>query len=585
MIPGAYTDKDMKDATKHCFNEFTVSKLIMGFIKENKGLFAIYLLFLLIVPLQDVGLPHLLGKLLKALQKKEKMTLILVMIVVVLLILQTGYVLADYVEIKMVPLLIKYVRNEILKHIFDTHDTNLETIMVGDVTTKLVRLPLAMHKYIDNLKNNFVPQMFVFVVVAIYISFYNLLLGGTFFLLVIIMLVGIFRSVKVCGNVAKEKNKVYSYMHDEIDDVLRNITTVLNYDTKNQELNRLDIIHERFADLTEKTLKCSLSIRYLLVPLILLYMVFFIVYSYRLLKKNKIKVFTFVPLFVVVLYASNTMWKMLDKVRDLVFKWGLLQESLEVFKRCVSKCKESSNMTENIPSLGNDRTKHAFITFDNVSYNYDSNRVLHNVNLELYKGDRTLLIGQIGSGKSTILKLIMKYHEPSSGRLLLDNVPYENLSTMFIRSKIGYIPQIPILLNRTLYENIAYGNNGNATHHITKDDVWQMMDAYNLLGVFSNLPDGLDTNVGKDGSKLSGGQRQIVWILRVILQQPDIILMDEPTSAVDNRTKVILQHLISKALMNKTVIMVTHDEQLKKFADRVIEISDGQIINDESREK
>lgn len=572
------TQLSSPDAAKYnCFNDVTVSKLIMGFIKEHKGLFVIYLLFLLIVPLQDVGLPHLLGKLLKALQKKEKMTLILIMIVVVLLLLQAGYMLADYVEIKMVPLLVKYVRNTILQHIFDTHNNNLETLLVGDITTKLVRLPLALYKYIDNLKNNFVPQIFVFIVVSIYISFYSVVLGISFFVLVIIMLVGFFKSVNVCGRIAKEKNRVYSYMHDEIDDVLRNITTVLNYDTRNQEMDRLDIIHNQFAELTEKTLRCSLSIRYVLVPLILLYLVFFIFYSYRLLKNNKIKVFTFVPLFVVVLYASNTMWKMLDRIRDLVFKWGLLQESLELFKKCVLKDNVDAAVTHNIVPGGVDG-KHAIITFQNVSYDYDgSSNVLNTINLQFYKGERTLLVGQIGSGKSTILKLIMKYHEPSSGRLLFDGVPYANLSTSFIRSKIGYIPQTPILLNRTLYENIAYGNSSDL--HVTKDKVWKLMEEFNLLGVFSNLPDGLDTNVGKDGSKLSGGQRQIVWILRLLIQQPEVILMDEPTSAVDNRTKTILQKLISTALMNKTVIMVTHDENLKKFADRVIDISDGNIIN------
>ena len=129
-----------------------------------------------------------------------------------------------------------------------------------------------------------------------------------------------------------------------------------------------------------------------------------------------------------------------------------------------------------------------------------------------------------------------------------------------------YVPQTPILLNRTVYENIIYGIHPAPS----KEDVEAVMKEAGLVKFLEELPNGLDSSAGIHGGKLSGGQRQIVWLLKAILINPEIIIMDEPTASVDEKTKNIIHLLMQKIMKDKTVIMITHDSYLLKFADKKI---------------
>jgi ABC-type multidrug transport system fused ATPase/permease subunit len=156
---------------------------------------------------------------------------------------------------------------------------------------------------------------------------------------------------------------------------------------------------------------------------------------------------------------------------------------------------------------------------------------------------------------------------------------FRNIPLKDLRKKIGYVPQVPILFNRSVYENISYGNN------ISKDEIINILQEYNILKEFSNLEKGLDTPIGKNGSRLSGGQRQLVWCLRVLLNNPDVLILDEPTASIDFKTKEILNALLDKVMKDKIVIMVTHDDYLLQKADRVIVMQNGQIVKDIPKNK
>jgi ABC-type dipeptide/oligopeptide/nickel transport system ATPase component len=190
--------------------------------------------------------------------------------------------------------------------------------------------------------------------------------------------------------------------------------------------------------------------------------------------------------------------------------------------------------------------------------------------------ETTLIVGEIGSGKSTIISLLLKYQTPQRGEIFLQGIPYSSIPTEELRQRIIYIPQTPILLNRTVYDNIVYGIPAN----ISKEKVEALIHDTKLSRFLSNLPKGLDTSVGVHGNHLSGGQRQIVWILKAILMNPEIIIMDEPTAAVDDETKSIIHYLLKNIVRGKTVIMITHDPYLLKFANRIITLKDGKVMDD-----
>lgn len=161
----------------------------------------------------------------------------------------------------------------------------------------------------------------------------------------------------------------------------------------------------------------------------------------------------------------------------------------------------------------------------------------------------------------------MKYKLPLDGAIFYNKRPYSDISVEELRTIIGYVPQTPVLFNRTIYENITYNNPS-----ITESQVIELMKQLDIEDMIYKFPEGLQTNVGSGGSKLSGGQRQIIWIMRIILQNPEVVILDEPTSALDDDTKPIIQRMLEKIIKDKTIIMITHDKYLYKFADSIIEL-------------
>jgi ABC-type multidrug transport system fused ATPase/permease subunit len=242
----------------------------------------------------------------------------------------------------------------------------------------------------------------------------------------------------------------------------------------------------------------------------------------------------------------------------------MIQETLDMFKVCE---KYKHERKHDIPSMPG-------IFLQDVSFTFEGRKTPLFKHLRLYipEGQTVLIVGHIGSGKSTLVRLLMKYAEPDDGDIYIHNIPYSKMKACDLRRLIGYVPQNPILFNRTVYENITYG-----LPYVSREDVTFLINDLELASV---LPSDLDSSVGKYGSKVSGGQRQVIWILRTILQNPSIVLMDEPTSSMDEVTKAKIHKAMSLLMKDKTVVMVTHDSYLMQYATRVIEMDHGAIIAD-----
>ncbi|MFP1740081.1 type I secretion system permease/ATPase [Lonsdalea quercina] len=217
------------------------------------------------------------------------------------------------------------------------------------------------------------------------------------------------------------------------------------------------------------------------------------------------------------------------------------------------------------------------IEFRDVTFNYPEQKIrsLSNINLTIQPGEKVGIIGRTGSGKSSLEKLLVNLYQPTSGNLLIDGVDSRQLDVSDLRHNIGYVPQDIQLFSGSLRDNLICGA------RYVEDEA--MLRAAEIAGVseFARLhPDGYNLQVGERGQQLSGGQRQAVAIARSLLLEPPILVMDEPTSAMDNSNEDRLKQALQSALVNKTLLLVTHRVSMLSLVDRLIIMDKGRIIAD-----
>jgi len=216
------------------------------------------------------------------------------------------------------------------------------------------------------------------------------------------------------------------------------------------------------------------------------------------------------------------------------------------------------------------------ITFRHVKFSYPSRPdvgVLKDISLEVKAGRKIALVGHSGAGKSTIVQLLMRYHQPESGQILIDNQPIESFDLTGLRQNMGVVPQEVILFGGTIAENIAYGKPGASDAEIR-----EAARKANALDFILSFPEGLQTIVGERGVKLSGGQRQRIAIARAILKDPAILILDEATSSLDAESEKLVQEALDELMKGRTTIIIAHRLATIRKVDMIYVLSEGRII-------
>jgi len=220
------------------------------------------------------------------------------------------------------------------------------------------------------------------------------------------------------------------------------------------------------------------------------------------------------------------------------------------------------------------------IKFENVYFGYDKNRpILKNINFEVKPGETVALLGPTGSGKSTIIRLLMRFYDVTSGRILVDGYDIRDVKLKSLRKHIGIVSQEIFLFNRTVKENISFGKPNASMEDIIR--VAKIAQAHEFI---MKLPNGYDTIIGERGINLSGGQRQRIAIARALLLDPKILILDDSTSSVDVDTEYEIQKALSALLKDRTTIVITQRISTIRNADKIIVMENGEIIEEGNHE-
>ena len=267
--------------------------------------------------------------------------------------------------------------------------------------------------------------------------------------------------------------------------------------------------------------------------------------------------------------------------------WPLteLGDTFDTYQRAMASFKRINALKDTQPEI-KDGTVESMginnsIVLEKVNFSYVENfPVLNNVSLEIEKGSTTAIVGSTGSGKSTLIKLLLRLYDVESGKIIFDEENIQDLNIHSLRKNIGLVSQDIFLFEGTVFENIAYGN-----LDATENEIWNAAKLSESDEFINLLPNKKDTIVGERGQKLSGGQRQRISIARAILKNPEILILDEATSAVDNETEAAIQRSLDTLKEGRTVIAIAHRLSTIRNADVIYVLEKGEIVESGSHDE
>ena len=538
-----------------------VVNYLTEFFGERKIYAAIYILLSFSSPIGEVVLPYYYGKLIQGIADKTPITKYLIIVAVLWILVQVMYSLMDKLDCKIVPDMQSFLRTKIVDEIFAKHIHQNDDMQVGKVIDRLTKLPIIITDLFVEARYYILPAIYVMIFANGYFFFVNVTLG-----LVTLMILAVFVGILFAFRNAfhnSEMSVKQSELSEEISDILENLNNVYAHGTVENEKSRILEKHKELKDATRRTYQKANRLK---IMLNVFYAITFLTingYAYYLYTRGTIELSSLSSVFIIVLYMINQFVTLSGEITSIIQNMSIVDEVHEYISS-MNDMFHSSNDDDAQPQVLV-KVLNGEIVLREISYSIDGKVIFDSLNLSFPERSKTCLFGRIGSGKTTLINIIMGYVLPQSGHVLFDG---HSLPPRIIRDNISYVRQNHRLFNRTLLENIVYGCSSN----ITVTAVENLMTSHGLNSVFGNHS--LMDKIGKNGCHLSGGQRQIIVLLRAALRDRPIVILDEPTSAMDEDMREMIVNFSKTAFAEKTVIFITHDSNIRRTYgfDRIIDV-------------
>ena len=530
-------------------------KICTNFHKDNITYLIVSILFVLIYyPLEMIVFGFLFGKIFSKIGDiKKNLNSILFLIGVIIIaniILEIVSYIKEIFDAKYVPKMENDVRNKIIDIIYKKLSINYESINNAEFIGRLLKIPNFISFFSERIWKIALPMTLSIIGVCIFFLVMNWKLGLVAIILYsLYMLIFIKISQKNIEN-SRVREDSENKLLDEIDDSLHNSFSTITTGNINQEKSRLNNVHSNFNDIYNNQMKGLGTVRFITGVINTVIFCLLLAYIIYLYKTNIISNSTTITFIIILIFLIKQIRFNILRTSEMFVWWGTIKENNNYISSLVNDIFIDGNI-DNIDINGK-------IEFKNVSFTYpnSSQKILKNVTFTINQRENVAIIGKNASGKTSIIKLLLGFYRLSDGEILINGINVNNIKKEYLRNKISIVHQNVKLFNRSVLDNIAFGTK------YSKDIIREKLKHLKVIEVFNNLPKGLDTIAGKYGDKLSGGQKQIIYMLRCYFRENPIILLDEPTAAVDQYHKNFVLDMVKELTKNATCIIVSHDPSI-----------------------
>ena len=546
-----------------------VYQLLFKFFNEEKTntLLMILTTFILNI-IQTNGISHISASIINSINSKNKVEVFtyfkyLVFICILIIICYSYY---KYFQNKILTKLRQWIRNELVKTVLLVNNENFSEINFNELNSPINRISSISFMLFNNIISNILPNITFLVIVSIYFLYKNIIFGGIFVLGNILFLLYLLYNWNSMLDINKEYEKYITDNEVQLIEILNNIDKIIYRGQVKTEI-------ENYAEKTYKTIDKAFSfysntnfhgiMMTIIMFINIILCIGFIIYLFF---KNKLDLTLFIAFFTIILLYREKMMTIIEEVADFIEFLGRTDSVLKYFNSMGIDILNETKQYRNI-----DLQFHE-IRFENISFKYASNDkpTFENLNLTIDTNDKIIgLTGLSGNGKSTTVKLLLKLYKLQNGNIYIDGENIDNIDVNYIRENITYVNQTSKLFDKKIIDNIFYGcNNIDSCNENLKEvlryssirDLFKKLDIYNK-------------NTGSLGENLSGGQRQVINIISGLINPSKILILDEPTNALDPALKIEILNLIKEFKKYKQcIIIITHDRDVYTILDEKIQI-------------
>lgn len=559
---------------------FIYKKYIVNYFHENKKSIIFYLIIILILyPIESILVSKVKANLFTSLDIISSKTyfnnplfksiVILCGVYLIVIILNT---LTKYMGTNLYNTYSSFIRKEIFEKTIEKYNEQYEDIKIGKYISRLTDLTHELKGFFRHVLNNLIIEFIIITFITFYLFTINRKISAVIIIAYFIFIIlSYFYSAQII-KYASEESKIWLDMNENLSDNLSNLMNIYINNENDMEIEKYKNHSDSYAYKSKNVEDTSNSYITILniIALGTFFIIMFILFNEFQEKKINKNNFIFIVGLIVTYLVS--FYKLNKESAFMFYKIGILN-SYDSFVKNISMEKAGDSKGLKLTNidfgknivLSNMSFKYGSVDNDGDESDRSSNYIFNNFSLTIKANEITGILGSSGAGKTTLSKLILKLYKPTRGAILIGDINLQDIDTAHLRRNIIYVNQKTGLYNKTIIENIMYGNKS-----INEADVLRFMKRYNLLDIYANLDKGIYTNCGVGGASLSLGMQKVVILLRAILKPGyNVIIFDEPLAGIDNRNRVNVINMIKDIAKNRTVIIITHDKEILPMCDSI----------------